>query len=184
MRTLIDLIPILVFFGIYKAYTIFVATAALIVMTILQMSYIYATEKKLEFTHKLTLVLVIVFGALTLIFHNDDFIKWKPTVLYGLMALILAVGLWGLKKNFIKLFLEKQLELPALVWNRLAIVWVLYCLFMAILNAYIVMNYSTEDWMKFKLWGYIFPLIFFIGQGVYLATYLRNNIDESSDEKK
>ena len=61
------------------------------------------------------------------------------------------------------------------MWHRLNVVWVSYNAFMSILNAYVVMNYSTEDWVSFKLWGYVFPLAFIIGQGIYIAPHLRSS---------
>jgi intracellular septation protein len=115
-----------------------------------------------------------VFGSLTLLLHDDRFIKWKPTVLYAAMAIGLAVALWLLKKNFLKLLLGSQLELPDPVWQSLNRAWVMYCVFMAALNAYVATYYSTEDWVTFKLWGYAFPLVFIIGQGVYIARYIKS----------
>lgn len=89
------------------------------------------------------------------------------------MALALAVALWGLRKNVLKLMLSAQLELPDAVWHRLTIGWIVYTLFMAALNAYVVLNYSTAEWVSFKVWGYVFPLAFLIAQGFYIAPYLK-----------
>jgi intracellular septation protein len=123
---------------------------------------------------KATLALVLVFGALTLGLHDERFIKWKPTVLYTGMALGLAAALWGWKKNVLQLLLGSQLRLPAAVWNRLTLAWVLYFIFMAASNAFVAHFYSTETWMDFKLWGYVFPLLFIVGQGLYVAPYLKD----------
>ena len=90
------------------------------------------------------------------------------------MAIGLAVALWLLKKNFLKLLLGSQLELPDPVWQILNRAWVMYCVFMAALNAYVATYYSTEDWVTFKLWGYAFPLVFILGQGVYIARYIKS----------
>ena len=91
------------------------------------------------------------------------------------MAIGLAVALWLLKKNFLKLMLGSQLELPDAVWQRLNRVWIGYCVFMASINGYVAAYYSTEDWVNFKLWGYAFPLVFIIGQGFYIARYLKSD---------
>ena len=175
MKTLIDFFPILLFFGAYKLYDIYVGTAVLMGATVLQMAIIYGMDRKLQMMHKITLVLILGFGALTLILHDDRFIKWKPTVLYTAMGIALAVAVWGMKKNFLKMLLGSQLELPDPVWHRLNMVWVVYALFMAAINAYVVINYSTEAWVNFKLWGYVFPLAFIIGQGIYIAPHLTGN---------
>jgi intracellular septation protein len=174
MRILIDFFPILLFFGAYKLHDIYVGTAVLMAATVLQSAIIYALDRKLQTMQKATLALVLVFGALTLGLHDERFIKWKPTVLYASMALGLGAALWGWKKNVLQLLLGSQLRLPAPVWNRLTLAWVLYFIFMAASNAFVAHYYSTETWMDFKLWGYIFPLLFIVGQGLYVAPYLKD----------
>ncbi len=174
MRILIDFFPILLFFGAYKLHDIYVGTAVLMAATVLQSAIIYAMDRKLQTMQKATLALVLVFGALTLGLHDERFIKWKPTVLYTGMALGLAAALWGWKKNVLQLLLGSQLRLPAAVWNRLTLAWVLYFIFMAASNAFVAHFYSTETWMDFKLWGYVFPLLFILGQGLYVAPYLKD----------
>ena len=174
MKILLDFLPVLLFFGAYKAYDIYAATAVLMAATTVQMGLVYAMDKRLQMVQKITLALVLAFGSLTLLLHDDRFIKWKPTVLYAAMAIGLAVALWLLKKNFLKLLLGSQLELPDPVWQSLNRAWVVYCVFMAALNAYVATYYSTEDWVTFKLWGYAFPLVFILGQGVYIARYIKS----------
>jgi intracellular septation protein len=178
MKILIDFFPILLFFGAYKFYDIYVGTAVLMGATVLQMALIYGIDRKLTAMHKITLALVLIFGTLTLVLHDDRFIKWKPTVLYAAMAVGLAVAVWILKKNFLKMMLGSQISLPEPVWMRLNVIWVVYCLFMALTNAYVAAYFSTEAWVNFKLWGYAFPLIFIVGQGFYISRYLTT--DEST----
>ena len=173
MKLLIDFFPILLFVGAYKLYDIYVGTGVLMAATLVQMGLIYAIDRRLQMVQKITLVLVLVFGALTLALHDDRFIKWKPTVLYAAMAIGLAVALWVLKKNFLKLLLGSQLTLPDAVWQRLNLIWVAYCVFMASINGYVAAYYSTEDWVNFKLWGYAFPLAFIVGQGFYIARHIK-----------
>ncbi len=175
MKILLDFLPILLFFGAFKLYDIYVATGVLMAATVVQMGVTYAMERKLQTMHKITLALVLGFGTLTLLLHDERFIKWKPTVLYAAMAIGLAFALWVLRKNFLKLLLGSQLELPEPVWQRLNLAWIVYCAFMALTNAYVAANFSTEAWVNFKLWGYAFPLAFIVGQGLYIARYLGNN---------
>lgn len=177
MRFLIDFFPIALFVGAYKLGDIYSATAVLMVATLVQTGIIYAIDKKLQTLQKVTLLLVLVFGALTLLLHDERFIKWKPTVLYASMAIVLAAALWIWKKNFLQILLGSQLSLPPEVWARLTALWVAYFLFMAGINAYVAAFYSTEDWVNFKLWGYIFPVVFIVGQGLYIARYLKGDSD-------
>jgi intracellular septation protein len=174
MKTLLDFLPFLLFFGAFKLFDIYVGTAVLMAATTVQMLLVYRMDGKLQVIQKITLALVLVFGALTLLLHDERFIKWKPTVLYVAMALALAIALWGMRKNVLKLMLGTQLELPDGVWHRLNLAWIVYTLLMAAINAYVVMYYSTEDWVSFKVWGYVFPLTFLIAQGLYIAPHLKS----------
>jgi intracellular septation protein len=179
MRILIDFFPIALFVAAYKLYDIYTATAVLMAATVVQTGLIYAIDRKLQTMQKVTLALILVFGVLTLALHDERFIKWKPTVLYASMAIVLAAALWIWKKNFLQMLLSSQLSLPAHVWARLTVIWVVYFLFMAALNGYVAALYTTEQWVNFKLWGYAFPLIFIVGQGLYIARYIQD--DESKD---
>jgi intracellular septation protein len=181
MKILIDFFPILLFVGAYKFYDIYVGTGVLMGATVLQVAIMYTVDRKVPAMYKITLALVLVFGTLTLVLHDDRFIKWKPTVLYAAMAIALAFAIWVMKKNFLKMLMGHQLELPDSVWHRLNVVWVAYNTFMSLLNAYVVLNYSTEQWVSFKLWGYIFPLAFIIGQGIYIAPHLRSGDDNEKE---
>jgi intracellular septation protein len=175
MKLILDFFPILLFFGAFKFYDIYTATGVLMAATVIQMATIWFTERKLLPMQKATLVLILLFGSLTLALHDDRFIKWKPTVLYGAMALALAVALWGFKKNFLKMLLGEQLELPTQIWGRLNVAWILYCVFMAVLNGYVAAYFSTEAWVNFKLWGYVFPIVFLVAQGLYISPYLKSD---------
>ncbi|MFN4104352.1 MAG: septation protein A [Tepidimonas sp.] len=175
MRLLIDFFPIALFFVAYKWHGIYAATAVLMAATVVQTGLIYAIDRRLQTVQKVTLLLVLVFGALTLTLQDERFIKWKPTVLYGAMALALAAALWGWKKNILQVLLGSQLKLPVPVWSRLAVAWIGYCAFMAALNAYVAAYFSTDAWVDFKLWGYVFPVLFLVGQGLYVARHLKDD---------
>ena len=182
MKILLDFLPILLFFGAYKLWGIYAGTAVLMAATSAQMAIVYAIDRKLTTMHKATLALILVFGALTLLLQDERFIKWKPTVLYAAMALALAVALWAFRKNFLKLMLGSQLALPDAVWHRLTVAWVGYCLFMAALNGYVAAYFSTDAWANFKLWGYVFPLAFIVGQGFYVARHLSDETPAETPE--
>ena len=178
MRLLIDFFPIGLFVAAYKLHDIYVATVVLMAATIVQTGLIYAIDRKLQTLHKVTLLLVVVFGALTLVLQDERFIKWKPTVLYASMAIVLAAALWIWKKNFLQALLSSQLSLPDGVWNRLTVIWIGYFLFMAAINGYVAAFSSTEAWVNFKLWGYIFPVVFIVGQGLYIARHLKSDAED------
>lgn len=179
MKILIDFFPILLFFGAYKLYDIYVATAVLMAATLAQTALMYAIDRKITTMQKITLAMILAFGALTLWLQDERFIKWKPTVLYVAIAIALTVTVWVYKKSFLKLMLGSQLELPDPVWMRLNIAWIVYCLAMAAVNGYVAAVFSTEAWVNFKLWGYVFPLAFIVGQGFYISPYLKAGESEA-----
>ena len=172
MKFLIDFFPILLFFIAYKMADIYTATGILMLATVMQSLLIWRLEGKLHTMQKVTLAMVLGFGALTLGLHDERFIKWKPTLLYAGLAIALALAHWGFGKNAIEALLGRQLKLPRAVWHRLNVSWVLYCLFMAAINAYVAHYFSTDAWMNFKLWGYVFPLVFILGQGLYVSRHM------------
>lgn len=175
MRLLIDFFPIALFFVGYKLYDIYVATAVLMAATVVQTAIIYGIDRRLQTLQKVTLVLILVFGTLTLFLQDERFIKWKPTVMYAGMAIVLAAALWVWKKNFLQMLLGSQLKLPDGVWGRLTVAWVLYFVFMSAINAYVAAFFSTDAWVDFKLWGYIFPVMFLVGQGFYVARHMKSD---------
>ena len=182
MKIALDLFPILLFFAAYKFASIYEATAVLMAATVVQSLLLYRLDGRLATLQKVTLALILVFGTLTLVLHDDRFIKFKPTLLYGCMALGLFVAQFLFKKNFLKTMLGSQVNLPDANWQTLSTAWILYCIFMSALNAYVAYYFSTEDWVNFKIWGYIFPLIFIVGTGFYIAKHVPPAEKATDDE--
>lgn len=181
MKIALDLFPILLFFAAYKLGTIYVATAVLMAATVVQSAVMYKLDGKLATLQKATLGLILVFGSLTLFFQDDRFIKFKPTLLYSCFALGLFIAQFLLKKNALKSMLAAQVELSDGHWHTLGIAWIVYCVFMAAINTYVAMVFSTEDWVNFKIWGYVFPLIFIVGTGIFIAKHAIQKPEDSSD---
>lgn len=182
MRLLLDFFPIAIFVVAYKLGDIYTATAALMAATVVQTALLYKLDGKLATVQKATLGLILVFGALTLVLHDQRFIQWKPTVLYGALAAILAIALLVFKRNLLHLMLGAQLQLPTKVWYNLALIWAIYFAAMGALNAFVAIYFTLDQWVDFKLWGYIFPVVFILGQGLYIAKYLRDDTAPTKDE--
>ena len=179
MKILLDFLPLVFFFVAYKMHGIYAGTAVLMAATALQMLVVYWMDKKLSAMHKATLAMVLVFGALTLALQDERFIKWKPSVLYVSMALAMAVALWGMGRNVLQMLLGSQMALPESIWHKLCVSWIVYCLCMAALNGYVVLFFSTDAWANFKLWGFVFPLAFIVGQGFYVASHLQTDAEDT-----
>jgi intracellular septation protein len=180
MRMLIDFLPIGLFFAVYKMVDIYAATAVLMAATLVQMAVIWRIEGKLSTMHRATLALVLVFGALTLVLRNEDFIKWKPTFLYAGMSLALTVATLIGQHNPLQKLLGTQLKLPTPVWGRLTWAWAAYFAFMSALNAFVAYYFTTDEWVDFKIWGYVFPLVFILGQALYISRHIHEDEEASN----
>jgi len=182
MKIVLDLFPILLFFAAYKFATIYEATAVLMAATLVQSLLMYRLDGKLATMQKVTLALIVVFGGLTLILQDERFIKYKPTLLYSCLALALFFSQFILKKNILKTTLGSHVNLPDGNWQTLSVSWIGYCIFMATTNAYVAYEFSTDEWVNFKIWGYIFPLTFIVGTGIYIAKHLVPSENAADDE--
>ena len=174
MKLLIDFFPIILFFAAFKAWGIYAATAVAIVATIVQIAYLRFKTGKVETMQWVSLGVIVVFGGATLLAHDENFIKWKPTVLYWLMGGALLVGLVLFKKNFIKSLMGAQMQLPDSVWNTLNWAWTGFFAVMGVLNLWVAFNFDTDTWVDFKMFGGIgLMLAFVVGQALYLGRYLK-----------
>ena len=174
MKILIDFFPILLFFGAYKMFNIYTATGVLMAATVVQMGLIYAIDRKLQAMHKITLVLILLFGTLTLVLQDDRFIKWKPTVLYWAMGGTLLVGAWLFQKNFIRTLMQSQVQLPDPVWRQLNWSWAGFFIAMGVLNLWVAYSFDTDTWVNFKLFGGMgLMLVFVIAQALYLSRHMQ-----------
>ena len=172
MQLLVDFFPLLLFFAAYLWQGIFFATAVAIVASVAQIAWIHWKHGRAGVTHWLSLVIIVVFGGATLLLQDKTFIMWKPTVLYGLFAAILAVGKIGFRRDLLAV-LMKGVALPAAVWTRLTWSWVTFFVFMGVANWYVAFHYTEETWVLYKVWGGIgLFLVFALVQGLWLSRHL------------
>ncbi|GAB1039186.1 septation protein A [Shewanella indica] len=152
MKQLLDFLPLVIFFAVYKFYDIYVASGALIVATALQLVVTYLLYRKLEKMHLITFAMVAVFGTLTLVFHDDAFIKWKVTIVYALFALGLGVSQL-LNKPVLKGMLGQELKVADKIWARVTWYWVSFFIICGLINIYVAFSLSQETWVNFKVFG-------------------------------
>src|SRR5512139_4089145 len=122
MQMLADYLPLILFFVAFKWQGIYVATAVAIVASVVQIAWLRIARGRVEVIHWLSLAIIVLFGGATLALQDDTFIRWKPTVLYGLFACILAVGKVAFGRDLIA-YLIKGVTLPDFVWTRLTWAW-------------------------------------------------------------
>ena len=198
MKLLFDLFPVILFFATFKyaekspetaagwmaallgsvpadvkQAPILLATVVVIAATIGQIAWVALRHGKVDKMLWISLGLVVVFGGLTLVFQNEAFIKWKPTILYWVFAVSLAFSALILKKNPMKAMLGEQLTLPEPVWNKVNLSWIAFFAVMGVLNLVIAFNFPTDTWVNFKLFGGMgLMLVFVLGQGMLLSKYI------------
>ena len=174
MKFLFDLFPVFLFFVAFKFFGIYVATAVAMGATFAQIGWVWLRHRKVEKTLWISLGVIVVFGGATLVLRDETFIKWKPTVLYWLFGVSLAVGMLVFKKNLIRTMMEKQVTLPDSIWNKLQASWIVFFVVMGALNLFVAYNFSTDTWVNFKLFGGLgLMLVFVIGQALYLGRYMK-----------
>jgi intracellular septation protein len=108
-----------------------------------------------------TAAIVVVFGGLTLVLHDELFIKLKPTIIYVLFGGTLLIGLL-LNKPFLSILFDQMFHLTDEGWRKLTWRWVLFFFALAVLNEIVWRNFSTDFWVSFKLFGVV-PLTFLFG---------------------
>jgi intracellular septation protein len=185
MKFLFDLFPVILFFIVFKLgethqeaahalaiqymgglvaggslspeqSPIMLATAVGIVATVLQIVYLLVRGRKVDGMLWLSLGVIVVMGGLTIYFHDENFIKWKPTILFFAFALALLVAQLGFRTNLMRKVMEEQVKLPESVWARVGYAWIGFFLFQGVLNlvmAFVVFKGNTSAWVSYKMFG-------------------------------
>lgn len=181
MKLFFDLLPVTLFFAAYKLAGIFVATGVAIAATFLQIGWAWLRHRKVETMQWISLGVIVVFGGATLLLHDETFIKWKPTVLYWLIAAGLLVSSHAFGKNPMRAVLGAQFSLPEPIWTRLNASWAGFFALMGALNLFVAYRFSTDAWVNFKLFGFTgLMLIFVVAQALLLSRHATDEATEKS----
>lgn len=173
IKQLVEFFPILLFFIAFKFGDIFVATKVVIVATILQVAYAWFKFRKVEMMQWITLALVVIMGGLTLILHDEQFVKWKLSIIEWLFGGAFLGSQFIGRAPFIERMMSSQLTLPAVIWKRLNLCWAGFFIGVGCLNVYVMFNYNTNDWVTFKT--FIVPgmmALFIVIQMIFLYKHL------------
>ncbi len=194
-KTLFDLFPVILFFVVFKLagqnpdlaqawatsigylvdpkqLPVLIATAAAIVATMAQVAWVKWHHGKVDTMLWVSFSIIAVLGGATLLLHDDNFIKWKPTVLYWIFAATLLLSNLLFKKNLMRQLLQEKLTLPKKVWDRVNLGWSLFFAVLGVVNLYVAFNFSTDTWVNFKLFGATgMMLVFVVLQAMALAKY-------------
>lgn len=199
MKFLFEMLPVILFFAAYKLYamipppiiesinqvmpftlnpaekadSIYFATLVGIIVAGIAVLIYYLKTKSFEKNQTITFVLFLLFGGATLFLRDPTFIKWKPTVINLIFALLFLGSMFIGKMSLIERFMGKAIEAPKAIWTKLNVAWVVFFIAIAVLNLYIAYTFSEETWVNFKLFGVIGLTIgFMIIQMIILNRYV------------
>ena len=187
MKQLIDFIPLILFFTVYKMDPravelagqsvelggIFSATAVLIISSVIVYGLLFVLQRKLEKGQWLTLIACLVFGGMTLAFHSETFLKWKAPVVNWLFATACAASHFIGDRPLVQRIMGHAISLPQPLWVRLNLAWVVFFLICGFANLFVAFTFH-DIWVDFKVFGSLgLTLLFLIGQGIFLARHLQ-----------
>ena len=205
MKFLFDFFPILLFFGVFKyaesnqqmafhlvttylggimaggtvtaeQSPVLLATVVGIIATVMQIGYLKLKGRKVDGMLWVSFIIITVFGGLTVYFHDDTFIKWKPTIIYWIFALAMGIAQFGFRKNLVRQAMQAQLKLPDPVWEKVGLSWMLFFAVLGFLNlfmAFVFFKDNTSAWVSFKAFGITgIVFAFIIVQTLFLSKYI------------
>ena len=153
LKFITDFGPLLIFFTIYykSGNDLSVAIPPLIVATLIAVLISYVAERKIPYLPLIGGIIISIFGGLTLYFNNPVFLYMKPTIINIIFALILFVGKTFLNKNFLKYFFQNAFQINEMGWDKLNNRWMLFFIFLAIINELVWRTQAEVVWVNFKV---------------------------------
>jgi intracellular septation protein len=161
LKLVLDIGPLILFFAANSKFGIFAATAGFMVAVLIALAVSYALTRHIEVMPIVTAIIVLIFGGLTLVLHDELFIKLKPTIIYLLFGGTLLGGL-ALGKPLLGMVFDQMFHLTDEGWRKLTWRWVLFFFALAVLNEIVWRTQTTDFWVSFKLFGVV-PLTFLFG---------------------
>ena len=180
MKQLIDFIPLIAFFTAYKLVDIYLATQVLMIVTTLLYSIYWIKERRLEKAQIITLLAVFIFGGLTLMLHDETYLKWKAPVVNWIFALVFLGSQFIGDENLVQRMMGQAVKLPEAIWRKLNYSWVIFFIFTGSANLYVAFTYQ-EFWVDFKVFGSLgLTVIFLIIQTLYLPRHIIEEEDAAA----
>ena len=182
VKLLLELGPLALFFAVYSRLGIFAATGVLMAGVVVTLGVSYAMLKRIPVMPLVTAVIVLIFGSLTLVFHDETLIKIKPTALYLLFAAALFAGL-ALKRPMLKILFDGALHVTEEGWRKLTWRWAFFFIALAVLNEIVWRTQSTDLWVKFKTFGFLpLTLLFALAQAPLIMRYEAKEKETGEDD--
>lgn len=177
MQFFYEIFPVFLFFIAFKFYGIYVATVVGIITTFLQVVITRFWLGLWDRKQVITLSVFVVFGGMTLYFHNPIFVKWKPTIVFWIFALAILFTHVFTKKPLMQRLMENMLQekgdVPSNIWRKVNLIWALFFIILGSINLYIAYHFSNDTWVNFKFYGISSALfILSIIQALYFMRYM------------
>jgi intracellular septation protein len=176
MKLLCEFLFLAIFFAVFKVYGIYPAIASAIVLYGSQLGFMYLKNKRVEKIQLVTFLIVLVLGGASLIFQNEMFFKWKPSVIYWALAIAIVAAQAIRHQSSLQTFLAQSIELPVRIWYQLDYVWAGFFTLLGALNIVIAYHFPTSVWVYFKLFGTLgFFVLFILFQMLWLSRYAKSH---------
>jgi intracellular septation protein len=197
MKQFLEFLPLVLFFGAYQmngetisvgewlfAFDgIYSATAVLMFSSVAVLFAAFVLERRLDKRLMWMTIAILVFGAATLIFRDQRFIQWKPTVFNWVLALVFLASQFVGDKNLLQRFLGQQLVLPRAVWGRLNLLYVAHFSVVGALNLFVAYRYEEAFWVSYKLYSSLgFTIALMALTVLLLFPHLKNQIPNGDTE--
>jgi intracellular septation protein len=171
LKFALELGPLAIFFIAYSRLGIYVATGALMVCVLASLAVSYAMLRRVPIMPLVTAVIVVIFGSLTLFFHNETLIKIKPTALYLMFGGALLGGM-ALNKPLLPVMFDGAFQITDEGWRKLTYRWAIFFLALAVLNEVIWRTQTTDFWVGLKTFGVLpLTLLFGLAQAPLIMRY-------------
>jgi len=158
LKLALDIGPLVLFFAANARYGIFAGTGVFMVAVVTALLVSYTMTRQWPIMPVVTAIVVVVFGGLTLVLHDETFIKLKPTIIYALFGGILLGG-YIFEKPFLAIVFDAMFHLTEDGWRKLTLRWAVFFFALAVLNEAIWRTQTTDFWVNFKLFGFV-PITF------------------------
>lgn len=179
MKQILDLGPAVAFFVAYYLGDIYTATLTVIIALFATVIGYWLLERRLHKLHFTAAIAALVFGGLTLYVRDPTFIKFKPTMMYTLLGLVLLGSHLIGQKVLLQRLPQTVVTLPELVWRRLNAIWAGFFLSLAALNLFVATQFSEQLWVQFRTYGYsVLTFAFLLAHLPFLGKYLHGEEEQ------
>jgi intracellular septation protein len=181
LRHALEFGPVLIFFAVMQLTDVFVATAVLMVLMTLSALTAYAIERRVSGLILFGLVTVLAFGTLTLVLHDEGFIKIRPSIYFATLAAVIAFGLF-IGRVFLKSLFEYAFQIDDDGWRRLSWRMAGFFVFLSGANYVVAQNFSLDTWATYKVFGV--PLLTVLYMVAQTPLLLKHQLPEDAPEPK